>query len=101
MIAKDILEQVKTGAKVRVYDQIGRFAGIVLTRKHGNENGGTFTVRGVVAGVGVEKIYPVNSPSLKRIEIISSPKKVSRSKIYYIRDLSKKQMQKKLGVTIK
>lgn len=100
MIEENILKQIKAGAKVRVYDGTGRFEGIILARKHGKEDGGTFTVRAEVAGVGMEKIYPINSPAIKKIEIISSPKKVSRSKIYYARTLSKKKMTKKLGVTI-
>ncbi|MDD4761861.1 MAG: 50S ribosomal protein L19 [Candidatus Pacebacteria bacterium] len=97
---ENILKQIKAGAKIRVYDATGRFEGIVLARKHGKEDGGTFTVRAEVAGVGMEKIYPINSPAIKKLEIISSPKKVNRSKIYYIRGLSKKKMTKKIGVTI-
>jgi len=98
---KEIINKIKAGTKVRVFDDIGRFEGVVLGRKHGNESGGTFTVRGTVAGVGVEKIYPVNSPNIKKIEIMSEPKKPSRAKIYYIRSLSKKKTRKKIGVTIK
>ena len=100
MIEENILKQIKAGAKVRVYDATGRFEGIVLARKHGGEKGATFMVRAMVADVPVEKIYPINSPAIKKVEIMSSPKKVSRAKIYYVRDLSKKKINKKIKVTI-
>jgi len=98
---KEIINKIKAGSKVRVFDDTGRFEGVVLGRKHGNEIGGTFTVRGSISDIGVEKIYPINSPNIKKIEIISEPKKPSRAKIYYIRGLSKKKTRKKIGVTIK
>lgn len=101
MIDEKLIPQIKAGAKVRVYDQQGRFEGIVLGKKHGGENGATFMVRGVVAGVGVEKIWPIKSPVIKKIEIMSSPKQPSRAKIYYTRELSKKQMRRKIGVSLK
>ena len=100
MISEEILKKIKPGAKIRVHDKVGRFEGIVLSRKHGKEAGGTFTVRGIVAGVGMEKTFPVHTPIISKIDVISSPKKVKRSKLYYIRDLSQKQLQKKLGVSL-
>jgi len=100
MIEKEIIKKIKPGAKIRVYDQAGRFEGIVLGRKHGDEMGGTFTVRAMVDDIGVEKVFPINSPIIKKIEIMSTPKKISRSKVYYIRDLSKKKIRKKLGITL-
>lgn len=100
MISEDTLKKIKPGSKVRVYDKSGRFEGIVIARKHGSEPGATFTVRGIIAGVGVEKIYPVHVPTVSKVDIISSPKKVKRSKLYFIRDLSQKQLQRKLGVSL-
>ena len=100
MISEEILKKIKAGAKIRVHDQVGRFVGIVISRKHGAEPGATFTVRGIVAGVGMEKTYPIHSPIITKIDIISSPKKVSRSKLYFVRDLSQKQLQRKLGVSL-
>ena len=100
MINEDIIKKIKPGAKVRIHDKVGRFVGIVIARKHGSEPGGTFTVRGIVAGVGVEKVFPVHSPSITKVDIISAPKKVRRSKLYFIRDLSQKQLQRKLGVSL-
>ena len=100
MISAETLKKIRPGAKVRVHDSVGRFLGIVISRKHGSEAGATFTVRGIVAGVGVEKTFPVHSPMISKVDIISSPKKVRRSKLYFIRDLSKKQLQRKLGVSL-
>ena len=100
MISEEILKKIKPGAKVRVHAQGGRFEGIVISRKHGKEAGATFTVRGIVAGVGMEKTYPIHTPIITKIDVISSPKKVKRSKLYFIRDLSQKQLQRKLGVSL-
>jgi len=95
---KEILDKIKPGAMVSVQDRFGTFAGIVLARKHGNEIGATFTVRSTVAGVGVEKIYPINSPNILKVKILSSPKKVHRSKLYFLRNISKKKSRQKIGV---
>ncbi|MBM3281693.1 MAG: 50S ribosomal protein L19 [Candidatus Harrisonbacteria bacterium] len=105
MISKEILEKIKPGAVVRVTEIVkegaktreSRFQGIVLARKHGKEIGATFTVRGDVAMIGVEKVYPINSPMIEKVEIMSSPRKVSRSKLYYLRDLSPKKIREKLS----
>ena len=99
MINSDIMKKIKAGAKVRVHEKAGGFfEGLVLGRKHGLEPGATFTVRATVAGVGVEKVYPLHSPMINKVDIISSPRKVRRSKIYFIRGLSQKRIQEKLGV---
>ena len=106
MIKQEVLDKIKPGASIRVFEKIkegdkervGRFQGIVISRKHGNEIGATFTVRSTVAGVGMEKIYPINSPLIDKIEIVSSPKKVHRSKLYFIRKISKKKSREKIGV---
>lgn len=92
-----ILEQIKPGATVAVQDKFGTFRGTVLARKHGKETGATFTVRATVGGVGVEKIFPIHSPNIVKVKIISSPKKIHRSKLYFLRKLSKKKIRQKLG----
>lgn len=69
------------------------FEGLVLARKHGNEAGGTFTVRKIASGVGVEKIFPLYSPMIDKIEIIRTAQ-VRRSKLYYIRDKAAKEVKK-------
>lgn len=103
----NILEQIKPGAKIRVWERIkegekerqSRFEGIVIARKHGTEAGGTFTVRAVLQEVGVEKVFPLNSPNIAKIEIVSVSKKVRRSKLYFLRDLSSKKSREKLQLT--
>ena len=88
MIAEEIITKIKPGAKVKVYEGKTPFAGIVIARKHGSEPGATFTVRSILAGVGVEKVYPVHSPAIVKVEVVSSPKKVHRSKLYFVRGVS-------------
>ena len=78
-------KKIQPGAKVKVYEGKTPFEGLVIARKHGSEPGATFTVRAIVAGVGVEKVYPVHSPAIVKVEIVSSPKKVHRSKLYFVR----------------
>lgn len=107
MITEGVLEKIKPGARVRVWEKIkeeekerlARFEGLVLARKHGSEPGATFTVRATILSIGVERIFPVHSPVIDKVEIISSPKKVHRAKLYYVRKMSKKNLQRKLGVT--
>lgn len=107
MITKEILEKIKSGATVRVWERIkegekerlSKFEGLVLARKHGSENGATFTVRATIAGVGVEKVYPIYSPRISKVDIVNSPRKIHRSKLYYIRNLSKKETRQKIGTS--
>ena len=108
MISAEVLTKIKPGANVRVWEKIkegdkerlSRFEGLVLARKHGSENGATFTVRATVAGVGVEKVYPIHSPKIDKVDILNSPRKVKRAKLYYVRNLSKKQTRQKLGTGV-
>jgi large subunit ribosomal protein L19 len=100
MVPTEIMQKVKPGAKVRVFEGKTPFEGLVLARKHGNEAGATFTVRAVLAGVGVEKVYPVHSPSIQKIEIVASPKKVHRSKLYFVRGISASRVRQKLDVSL-
>lgn len=94
--------ELKPGMTVRVYQKIKEtnskgeekerlqyFEGIIIAKKHGGEKGGTITVRKVSDGVGVEKIFPLNMPSIDKIEL-KKQIKVKRSKLYYLRDYKKK-----------
>lgn len=69
------------------------FEGLVIARKHGSEAGGTFTVRKVASGVGVEKIFPLYSPNIDRIEILRRAK-VRRAKLYHIREKVAKEVRR-------
>src|SRR3989344_3116674 len=99
MIPKEIQEKLRPGTTVKVHEIIKEgdkqrqslFQGIILARKHGSEPGATVTVRGTVAGVGVEKVYPIHSPVISKVDILAAPKRVRRAKLYYLRSLSKKQ----------
>ena len=71
--------KVKEGNRERI--QI--FEGIVIAKKHGGIEE-TFTVRRVSYGVGVEKVFPVHSPSVEKIELVRHGK-VRRAKLYYLR----------------
>jgi large subunit ribosomal protein L19 len=100
MISEEILKKIKAGAKVKVYEGKTPFAGLVIARKHGSEPGATFTVRTVLAGVGVEKVFPIHSPSIIKIEVTSSPKKVHRSKLYFVRNVSASRIRQRLDVSM-
>jgi large subunit ribosomal protein L19 len=71
------------------------FEGLVLARKHGNEIGGTFTVRKVASGVGVERIFPLFSPMIDSIEVIKKSG-ARRSKLYYVREKAVRDVRKKM-----
>ena len=100
MIAEDIMKKVRPGAKVRVFEGKTPFEGVVIARKHGSEPGATFTVRTILAGVGVERIFPVHSPAIQKIDVVSSPKKVHRSKLYFVRGISGSRIRQKLDVSL-
>jgi large subunit ribosomal protein L19 len=100
MISEDVVKKIRPGAKMKVYEGKSPFEGLVIARKHGSESGATFTVRAIIAGVGVEKVYPIHSPAIVKAEIVSSPKKVHRSKLYFVRHISGTRIRKKLDVSL-
>lgn len=73
--------RIKEGEKERIQ----AFTGVVISRRRGTSNA-TFTVRKVSYGVGVERIFPLHSPIIDRIEV-KARGRVRRSKIYYLRKL--------------
>ncbi len=96
----EIMKKIKPGARVRVFEQKSAFEGLVIARKHGSETGATFIVRTIIAGVGVEKVFPIHSPSITKVEIVSSPKKVHSAKLYWVRKASGAKIRQRLGVSL-
>lgn len=65
-------------------ERIQQFQGVVLYRRGYNTNGETFSVRKVSNGVGVERIFPILSPAIEKIEVVKAGK-VRRAKLYYMK----------------
>jgi len=104
----EINTELKPGMTVRIHQKIKElnskgeekervqyFEGIILAKKHGNEKGGTITVRKVSDGIGVEKIFPLNLPTITKIEV-KKIAQVRRAKLYYLRDGYKKKLKEKV-----
>ncbi len=72
--------RIKEGEKFRI--QI--FEGTVIAKKHGGINE-TFTVRRVAHGCGIERVFPLHSPTVEKVELVRNGK-VRRAKLYYLRD---------------
>ena len=101
------LPEFRTGYTVKVHQRIREggkervqiFEGLVIARKGGTGANATFTVRKITSGVGVERIYPIHSPNIVKLEVIKSPI-VRHSKIYYVRsrqDSQPRTRRAKLG----
>jgi large subunit ribosomal protein L19 len=73
--------KIKEGNKERVQ----QYQGIVIQRKNVNTNGETFTVRKISGGVGVERIFPILSPSIAKIELVRKGS-VRRARLFYLRE---------------
>ncbi len=90
------LPEFRTGDTVRVHTKIKEgdkeriqiFEGVVIARRRGNSRA-MFTVRKVSYGVGVERMFPVHSPRLDRVEVVSHGE-VRRARLYYLRELQGK-----------
>ena len=100
---KQDVPAIKAGDTVRIYQRIKEegnkerlqtFEGTVLAKKHGKGISGTITVRKVAQGVGVERIFPLHSPVIQRIEVVRSAK-VRRAKLYYLREAKGKRARLK------
>ena len=94
----------RAGDTIRVWSKIPEekgkfrlqaFEGTVLARKHGTESGATFTVRKIASGVGVERIFPLYSPMLDKVEVVRKAR-ARRSKLYYIRTKAVKDVRRKM-----
>ncbi|MFA5134879.1 MAG: 50S ribosomal protein L19 [Patescibacteria group bacterium] len=78
-------QKIQEGKKERIQ----KFEGIVIAHKGGGGLASTITVRKLSMGIGVEKIFPLHSPTITKIEVIKKAK-VRRSKLYYLRGYKKK-----------
>ena len=90
---KEIIKKGKKGAGEE-RERIQVFEGVVIARKHGKGVNATITVRKLISGVGVEKTFPIHSPLIDKIEVVSRAK-VRRSKLYYLRNLVGKKARLK------
>jgi large subunit ribosomal protein L19 len=79
-----VLYRVREGDKERIQ----AFEGVCIGRKGGG-NGATFTVRKISSGVGVERVFPVQAPTVKGVEVVRRGR-VRRAKLYYLRHLKGK-----------
>ena len=87
------LPEFRTGNTVRVHNKIKEggkeriqiFEGLVIARKGGSGVNATFMVRKIASGVGVERIFPLHSPNIAKLEIVKAPI-ITQAKIYYVRD---------------
>lgn len=89
---KTEVPEINVGSTVRVHvkiregerERIQVFEGTIIAKK-GSGVSSTFTVRRVAYGVGVERVFPVHSPNVAKVEVVRNGK-VRRSKLYYLRD---------------
>jgi len=111
---QDKFADLKPGMTVRVHQKIKElntkgeekeriqyFEGLIIARRHGNEKAATITVRKVSDGIGVEKIFPINLPTITKIEI-KKVAEVKRAKLNFLKDNKyKKRLKEKTFKTVK
>ena len=101
MQMKADLPQFRAGDTINVHvrviegdkERIQQFQGMVIGR-HGDGLRATFTVRKISNGVGVERIFPLHSPRVAKIDVVKEGK-VRRAKMYYVRELAARQIRQK------
>lgn len=97
------IPEIRTGDTVRVMQKIKEgdkfrtqaFEGLVIAAKHGAGISGTITVRKVSDGYGIERIFPLHSPMIEKIQLVKHAT-VRRAKLYYIREKAKRDARKKM-----
>ena len=78
---------IKSGNTVKVWQKIKEgdkfrlqaFEGLIIAHKHGYEPGATFTVRKISDGIGVERIFPLFSPNIEKVEVVKNPRPERRN----------------------
>lgn len=96
------LPDIRPGDIIRVHQKMRGgekekpqvFEGMVIAKKHGVGLSATITVRKESFGVGVERTYPLHSPTIERIEVVSRAKRIRRAKLYYLRKSRRKSTLK-------
>lgn len=83
-------QKIKEGGKERI--QI--FEGLILARMHGTRPTATFTIRKVSDGIGVERIFPMHSPIIAKVELMRESK-TRRAKLYHLRNSSARSLREK------
>ena len=86
-----VQQKIKEGDKER----LSSFEGLVIATKHGRGITGTFTVRKVVDGIGVDRMFPLHAPMIAKIDVVRRAN-VRRAKLYYIRDKAAREVRKKM-----
>ncbi len=97
------LPEVKPGDRIKVHykvdvggeKRVQITEGLVLARKHGNDPSATITVRQSIDKHFIEKIFPLHSPNIEKIELVKRGK-ARKSKLYFLRNKSRKEIRKKL-----
>lgn len=97
--------ELKPGMTVKVFQKIKElnikgeekeriqfFEGMIIAMKHGKETGATMTLSKTSNGVGVEKIFPLNLPTIEKIEVLKEAR-VRRSKLYFLKKGYKKRLK--------
>ena len=105
-MSEQLLAHIKPGSTVRVHqilkemnakgemkERIQIFEGVILGRKWGNSKGATFTVRKISEGIGVERIFPVFSPWISKVEVVAEHK-VRKAKLFHLKGSNKKLKDK-------
>lgn len=90
--------KAKKGESAADKFRLQAFEGLVLAVKHGTSKGATFTVRRVASGVGVERVFPLYSPSINEIELVKRST-VRRAKLYYVREKAVREVRRKMKNT--
>ena len=106
-LEKEPLPKLKPGMTIRVHQRITElgpkgekqriqvYEGLVIACKHGEEMGATITVRKISEGIGVEKIFPIHSPNIIKIQPVKQAK-TKKAKLYYLRGYKKRLEEKKI-----
>ena len=100
----DVSEAIKVGNTIKIWvkiregerERLQAFEGTVIAKKHGGI-AETFTVRRTSYGVGVERVFPVNSPFVEKVEVVRRGK-VRRAKLFYLRERTGKAAKVKARI---